>query len=542
MERLGVLTAVTGLFLLLLNLPGSPVLAANATTLDVTAPSAADINEWFSVNAAYKSNDTSLCGATCRVGGGWLSEYVYLDEILGCEYLAIIYAPGYSGSHTLDMYCEKAGYDYQSVGFDIDIEKLESRLLISVSPQSPRAGDAVTVSAYYEDDYNNAIQGSCSAELEENGIEIEDIGMSYYGDIYTGELSLPPRTGDYTVTVTCTSEQYETESKDVALDVRKEQADLDLSYPKPVYYGQSIEINAAYTHLGSMISGSCAISFNGAQRQMGYSYAGYRDTVTIPYAAGQHRLGVECTSDRYETVKKEILITPFKRPARVVIASPIQRTFYPTDKITVKVSYADSLAGEGITDAACFLDGSRQLRAEGGYHVAEVSNLGIGAHALSIKCSEQFHEESTGILAVDVVRIPVDIQFAEARNEYRCGEDIEIKASVASIAGGDADVSCRARVDSYGALFNNLLDYYTANMTLKDGMHALTIKDPGRPSRMAVTVTCSGDVYEEGTARIEFTAKQLSRETEEGAVLLLSAVSVALVALILLIRRKLKIL
>jgi hypothetical protein len=540
MLRFFVFTAATGVLFFLFCLPLDAA-ALNATDLDVTAPSSVDINEGFSVTAEYTSNDTNLCDAVCSVSGGWISEPVYLSETPACEYSGTIYAPSYSDSYNLNFFCQKTGYDYKSVGSDIDVEKLDSYLSIAISPQQPYPGDTVNVYAYYVDDYDDSIQGSCRVELEEGGTEIEDTYMAYNGLHYREDFVMVSGTWDYSITVTCTSDQYETAAEEVDFDVRKQQADLSLSYSQVFYYGQDVEIKADYNHLGSLILGSCTISFDGEEKEMDYSHTGYSSTIGIPYAKGSFSLDVECSSANYETVEGGSLIIPVNRPARIVLVSPGQASFYPLDKIPVKVSYLDSLAGDGIKGARCSLDDSVQFRMEDGFYVAELSNLGIGTRSLRIECSEQFHEESIHMLEVDVVRIPLDIKFPEARSEYRYGEEIKINASVESMAGGDANVSCRARVDSYDLLFNNLFNYYTADMEQEEGMHALTLKDSGRPSRIVLTVTCSGDLYEEKTSRIEILTKQLSRKTEEGAIIVLSVVSLVLLALILLIRRKTKI-
>lgn len=528
-------------FLLLICSPGASVVAAETTTLNVSAPSSVDISEGFSVTATYRSNDTNLCSAICRISGGWLSGAVYLTETTGCEYSATLYAPDHSGSHILEVYCEKAGYGYRSEGFPMEVEKLDSELSVTTSPASPYPRDTVSVDAHYEDGYGDAIAGSCSASLEENGIEIGYVDMGYYGH-YSGELVLPPSTGDYSITVTCTSEQYETESEEVSLDVSKMQAELSLSYPGVVYYGQEVEVSADYTHAGGVIQGSCTLSFGGTERQMGYSPAGYSSTVSIPYDSGRHSLEVRCSSSSHETRVEEAVLVPSRRPVRIALVLPGERLFYPGEEIPVKLSYLDSLTGEAITGARCVLDGSEQLDAEGGYHVTVLSGLGLGSHSLAVECSGEFHQEGHRTFTVDVVRMPLVIRFVDARDEYVYGKDIEIRARAVGLDGNDADVACRARVDSYGPLVGNLLDSYNADMVREDGAHALAIQGTGGPSRVEVTVTCSGSMYEEGTARTGFVTRQLSRETEEGMLIVLSAVSVALAALILLIRRKLKIL
>ncbi len=542
MGKAEVFMAVMGISLFLLSFSGSPALAANSTVLDVTAPSDADINEEFLVTAVYR-NYTNLCGASCRVDGGWLSGYTYLSETPGCEYSVTLQAPGYSGIRTLDVYCEKAGYDHQTEYFDIDIDKLGSDLSVVANPTSPYPGDTVTVNAFYEDDYNDVITGgSCSAEVRENGMMIRYVGMSRYGGSYEGDFVLPGGTGNYAIAVTCTSNQYRSASKSVSFEVTKDEAGLVLTYPEVVYYGQDVEVNADYNHMGSLISGSCTISLGGTEEEMGYSYDGYGSKVSIPYAAGPHSIWVECSSASYETRKEEILISPSDRPTEIYVISPIGKAFYPTDTIPVNISCVDSLTGKSMTGARCFLDELNQLEVEEWYHATEVSNPGVGTHSFSIECFEEFHRKGTGTVTVDVVRIPVDVRFIETGEEYRPGEEIKVKVVAVSAAGDNENVSCSARVDSYGPLFGNLVDYYTEDMVMEEGVHALAIEDSGKSSRMVVSVTCSGDIHEEKTARIEISAKQLSKETEEGAILLLSAVSVILVALILLIRRKLKIL
>lgn len=539
----GVFTILMGFFLSWLLFMNSPVLAANATALDITAPSGVDINDDFTVTAAYSSNGTDLCDATCMLDGGWLGGYIHLSETPGCEYSALIQAPGYSGSHTLHVYCVKAGYDSQPGDFDIDIEMEGARLSVVFKPQSPYPGDTLIVDAFYEDGSGNLIYGQCNAKLRENSVEIKDTYMPRYGgveDYYRGEFILPQGTADYSVRVTCTSNQHETERKTVSFMTRKKQAYLSLKYPKVVYYGQDVKINAEYAHTGGMISGTCILSFDGAEKQIDYSYMGYDGIVRIPYAAGKYNIGVTCSSVDYETAEKSIVMTPVRRSSTIIVGSPVKTVFYPTDNVSFEIFYVDFLTGKSITNAKCFLDGSRELETEDGMHMADAGNLKVGQHEFYIKCSEQFYEETIKTFTVDVVRIPVDVKLVEDGSEYKTGEDIEIKASVVDISENDANVSCKARVDSYDLLFNNLLDYYTADMTPKDGMHSLTVPNPGKPIKLIITVTCSGDVYEEETARTEFVTKQLSRKTEEGAILLLSVMSVVLVAFTLLIRKKLK--
>jgi hypothetical protein len=497
MRELEVFTAVMGLSLFLLYFPNTSVLAADATSLDVTAPNSVDIYEDFSVTAVYRSNNTNLCNAACTIDGGWLSGSVSLSETPGCEYSRTINAPDYQGSYTLDVYCDKAGYDYQSEDFEIFIEKLGSDLSITFNPTAPYAGESVTVDAYYEDDYNNVIIGSCNARLEEGRVEITEVVMSYYGGRYRGEVVLPPRTGDYTIVVTCTSEDHKRRIKEVSFGVRKQLADLKLSYPGVAYYGQDASINAEFTHLGDMVSGSCTISFNNIEDDMGYSPTGYSATVRIPYVVGQHRLFVKCSSDSYESREMEAYISTESRPTAISAISPTKSVFYPTDRISIKILYMDSLTGEIVSNGLCILDESDQLEMEDDYFATEVSNLEIGTHSFSILCSEQFHQKTIEAITLSVVRIPVNIDFVETSNVYMYGEEIKIKARVAGMAGDDADVSCSARVDSYDLLLNNLLNYSTADLVPEDGMQVLTIQGTETPSRMAVTETCSGEVYAE---------------------------------------------
>jgi len=438
--------------------------------------------------------------------------------------------------------CWKTGYDSQIKDFDIRVAKLESHLSVTTSPATTYPGETVTVHAYYKNDYGNMIYGECVAKMKENGMKIDEIGMTRVSNLYySNNFFLPERTGTYTITVTCSDDQYETEVESVSFQTRKMQAELMLSYPKIFYYGQNVEIKADYTHNKAVIKGECIISFRGEDKQISYTGTGYSGKVRIPYVAGQHTLEVKCSSNRYETNEKKLFITPTERPTGIDVISPVKRIFYPTDKIQIKVSYKDSLTGESIAGAKCKLDGTMPLKEAGEYYETEVGSLKVGTSTFSIQCSKQFYQAGTAIFTVTVLRIPVNIKFVETKDEYRAGEEIKVKATVVDSSGNTPNVSCNARVDFYDLLFNNLLKSHTADLVPENGLQVLTVQNPGQPAKIMVTVTCSGDIYEERTERIEVKAKQLGKETEEGALLFLSIITVILFALILLIRKKLKI-
>jgi hypothetical protein len=402
----------------------------------------------------------------------------------------------------------------------------------------------VTVYAYYNDEYDHLIDGFCNAELREGGVKVKDIYMeSFFGfQYYKGTVILPEKVEDYTIRATCSSSDHGTRSSSVSFTPRKKQAFLVIVPTGTVSYGQVIEVIADYNHLGLPISGSCTVSFSGETKEMAFSGTIYSGSITIPYVGGSHSFEVKCTSGRYEDKEDIAMMTPVERSTTVEVVSPTNTVFYPIDTIAISISYEDSLTGRRVSDASCFLNDFQMTRTEGDYHVAEVSNLTVGSRSFSFRCFKQFFNERKKTLSVTVIKIPIEIEFIDTREEYGSREDIEIKAGIESVTGNNTNVSCKARVDSYEPLFNKFLDYKIMDMVQKGGMHVLTIKNPGKSVKMVVTVTCSGDVHEEKTARIEVRTDQLSRETEETAILVLSVSSVILVALVFLIRKKLKIL
>jgi hypothetical protein len=78
-------------------------------------------------------------------------------------------------------------------------------------------------------------------------------------------------------------------------------------------------------------------------------------------------------------------------------------------------------------------------------------------------------------------------------------------------------------------------------VTEAGGGLTLNVPNPGEPSRIRVTVSCSGDIFEEKSAYMDVKIKILGKQTEEGMILFLTVTTVILVTLTLLIRKKLKI-
>jgi hypothetical protein len=534
-------------FMILFSVLPQAALAWNATTLDVSAPSSVEVDEDFALTASYTSNGTSICGAACEVSGGWLGYTVFLTEGSGCIYQGTVSAYGSAGSYSPHVYCHKTFYDSQTEYFDIDITKKSSYVSLLISPPSPYPGDWVTVYAYYldEDDYL-IMDGSCTAELRRSGVYLDSVNLVRYGDgYYSGILFVPNEYGTYTIEVTCTSDEYDMDYSEKSFAPSKKRAYLTFSMRPVGYYGEFVGGTVYYRDENqNKIEGVCKAYFDDKVYVMVSNDLGYDVSMSIPYGAGPHILRITCESDAYQTVESYLNITAMNRPTRIEIISPVLKEFYPTDDIQLKISYTDTLSKSNILDASCVAqvgDTPYQMTESGNYYGAAISNMPVGKATIVFKCSKAFYTEASGNTELSIIRMPLNILFTTGKTDFRAEEEIKILAKVMDKSNRDADVACSARADVYDLSFNRLVNSKGVQATKTGGEWAMNVPNPGEPSRIVVTLTCSGEIFEEKSARWEVKIRMLGSQTEEGITLLLTVTTVILLALTFLIRKKLKI-
>jgi hypothetical protein len=537
---------ILAFFVISLSILSQSAVAQNSTSLDVSAPSSVEMDDDFEVTAHYTANGTNICGATCKVEGGWLEYTVFLTEGSGCVYENTISAYGSGGSYSPYVQCYKAFYDSKTEYFSIDITEKYSSLSVSVSPPSPYPGDKITIYAYYrdEDDYL-IMDGSCTAELRRSGLYLDSVNLVRYGGIYySGTLFVPNEYGTYTIEVTCTSDEYDTDYSEKSFAPSKKRAYLTFSMQSVGYYGEFAGGTVYYRDENqNEIQGVCKAYFDDRVYVLVSNELGYNVGVSIPYSTGSHILRIACESDAYQTVESYLNITAMKRPTRIEIISPVLKEFYPTDDILLKISYTDTLSKSNILDASCVAqagDASYQMTESGNYYETTISNRPVGKTAIEFKCSKAFYTEASGNTELSIIRIPLNILFTTGKTDFRAEEEIKILAKVMDKNNIDADVVCSARADVYDP-FNRLVSSKDVQATKTGGEWAMEVPNPGEPSRIAVTLTCSGGIFEEKSARWEVKIRMLGSQTEEGVTLLLTVTTVILLALTFLIRKKLKI-
>ncbi|MCK4335588.1 MAG: hypothetical protein KAW40_02570 [Candidatus Aenigmarchaeota archaeon] len=547
--RLPLKVFILAFFSILLSVIPHTALAQNVTALQVSAPSSVEMDDNFKVTAYYTSNGTNICGATCRVEGGWLSSPVYLYEGSGCIYENTIYAYSTPGAYSLSLYCYKQYYQSQTEYFIIDITEKSSSLYILIDPSFPFPGDPVTVYAYYRDGSNFLIQGAlCTATLKKGGVYFQSTTLAPFGSsYYSGTFNVPDQDGTYDVEVMCTSSEHDTRWSTESFTTSKKRASLSMSIPSSGYYGKFVKVVAYYEdEWGGKIYGACSVSFDGKISVLSSTTFGYEGGINIPYRAGTHPVNVTCESNEYETLETSLVISATNKPARIEVVSPPKgAVFYPTDEIPLKISYQDELSWNIIFGASCFAEvegKSHPMTESGEYYVTGISNQPIGQQNIQFTCSKTFYEGTESSIQVSIVRIPIDIILTSQKTDFHGEEEIKILARVVDKRHNDVNADCRARADVYDLSFNRLVKSFDIpDMEVSEGSRVLDIPNPGEPSRIRVTVTCFGDILEEKSVYTEVKIKMLGRQIEEGMILFLTVTTVTLLALTFLIRKKLKI-
>jgi hypothetical protein len=537
-------------FIFFLILP-QPVLAQNATTLVLSAPSSVEKNENFLITAYYTSNGTNVCGAACKLEGGWLTSTVYLSEGSGCIYEnTAVSAYGSVGSYSPYVNCYKQYYDPQTKYFSIDITQKPSSLSVSVSPPSPYPGDSVAVYAYYRDEGNSLIPGaSCTADLKMGGAEFQKTTLASSGNAYySGSFKVPGQYGTYDIEVACASSEYAAASSAKSFTTAKKRASFSVTTPPSAYYGESVKVAAYYKDMqdGKKIQGTCRVYFDDKTSVLSPTDSGYEGVVGMPYKAGAQSIKVTCESGEYETFETSRAISANNRQSGIEVISPYAKAiFYPTDEIQLRISYNDLLSNQAIAGAGCVAEAggrSYPLAGSGKYYEGRLSNQSIGQQTIGFRCSKTFYESVGGSIVISVNRIPINIILTSAQKEFRKGEEIKILAMVVDQYNKDANAACKTRADVYDLSFNKLVESRDIEDTrTSDGSRVLNVPNPDSPSRIRVTMTCSGDIFEEKSVYTELKIKMLGTQSEEGITLFLAITTISLVVLTFLIRKKLKI-
>jgi hypothetical protein len=369
----------------------------------------------------------------------------------------------------------------------------------------------------------------------------------FKNEYYSGSIAIPVQYGAYGLEVTCASSEYDTKSSTKSFTTSKRRASLSVSIPSSGYYGQSIKIVASYEDAKEMkkIPGACRVSFDGKVTVLASTASGYDGDVAIPYAVGTRSAKITCESTEYETLETSRDVSAANRPAEIKVISPSMGTvFYPTDEILLEISYGDKLLGTNIAGASCAagMGGKSYPLAESGkYYGASLRNQSIGQQTIQFKCSKAFYGEGGGSVQLNIIRIPINIMFTSKDAEFRSGEEIRISAKVVDNKNNDADAGCSGRADVYDLSFNRLVSSKDIPATKTSGGWVLNVTNPGEPSRIRVTMSCSGDIFEEKSAYTDVKIKMLGKQTEEGMTLFLAVTTIILLALTFLIRKRLKI-
>ncbi len=518
---------------------------ASAETVTSDTPSSVEVYEWFTITASYENGTTNICDADCIVSAGWYGS-AFMTQVAGCEYEHYMQAPPESGTYDLDINCSKYGHESALEENTIDVEKMESTVSVTLSPSSPSAGQTLIVYATYRSESGSHISGICTGTLRRSGTTVDEFTLNEYTSQYSRYVQVPDEIGSYTVQVTCgSSSLYKTDTDSESFEISKRPSSLAVTVPGIRRFGDNMAVEADYMSGGQHISdATCSASIDGESSQLGNTGSGYRGTVTIPYENKLHILTVQCTSPTYVSGSWTQSFTPSDRISKVNIMSPMSKNYYPTADIKIIVTHTDYATGGIISGSSCSaeVDGAEYaLAGSGQYYEAQITQKSLGDHTVNVRCERTYYSEGSAGSTYTVVRIPVEISLIHEKTEYVPGEEVSIAAIVNEGSGGDVPIECSARIDEYDLSFNRLTDSRTLEMEKTGEQYTLNIEDTGSPHRARVTVTCSSDVHETGIAWTEYRVKMLGTQTEQGATIVLAMTTLVLFALLILIRKKLKI-
>ena len=516
------------------------------TALILGSPPSIKHGENFEVIAIYK-NETNICGATCKISGGWLLNEVYLSEGIDCDYSTTLFADVEAKNYFFTVTCEKEGYETKYERFEINVEKANSQISISVTPENPYAGDMIKVTAYYNDYYGISISGTCKAKLKDSSgtLESKTMGFSSYYNYYSVYFTAPEEEGNYKIEVTCESDNYETKKSSKSFSVTKINAQLSVDYKKPVYFGKTIWVNARYTSNGVLITdGTCNLKLSKGNKiiKEEEKISSYSWNLRIPFEEGPFKMEITCNSKKYKTIFYSSFIYPRERPTSLNVIYPFKTNFYPKETIQVKVMYKDILNMNPVENSNCYteIDGKKTtLKFNNGYYESYLENFSIGDYELKITCSKEFFTKSEKIIKIHVYPIPLTIEWSDFKNEYESGEPINLNIRVLDKFGSVSDVNCRARIEYYKGL-NRLYKTEDSDMKFENEYYKLTLTDTKEPKKIRIMVSCEGDIYDKKLEVFETRIRMLSKEMEEKVATILSITTIILIGLIFFIRKKLK--
>ena len=520
--------------------------SAKAEYITVDAPESTDAGSSIIVEAAFYNNiSIPICDATCDISGGWLTE-TYLMTEEGCTYRLNLSVPNIEGTYNFMVRCSKPGYETEFHTFTLSVSSKTSYLSVSIIPSTPRSDELVKVNVYFNDVYGVPIpRGECDGKWYINGIvrgslSLESTG-SYFFDVFP--VSEP---GEYSVMVSCSAPGYESKSLRKSFTVTKRSSSLTLFPLSLIRFGDKVEIRAQYNSGYTFIPGSCTLILKDgltvlSNQSMKRGDNAYIGSVIIPFRKGNYKIEVRCMSSKYEDQFKSVSILPHNRDVVLDIVSPLYPLVMADKEVELAVSLKDAYTRKDVTGFSCYAtigENIYTLKYERDAYRYNFGRLRVGIYPVVVRCSKDFYNDGEEKFIITVVPVPINVSIVESAGEHGVKENITMKVVVESL-GRWIGTQCAGKVEKYD-VFGRVYEREDVSFERTEYYYEGVVSGE-RPGRVYVNVTCGDDIYLKTSANATYIIRLMERESEEKTVTYLGIITMILLVLIVLFKKKLKI-
>lgn len=521
---------------------------AYATLVSITANiGSSRVGDTIRIYASYYDGaGGSVSDGTCTISGGTLSAPAAMPYNALGYYQYDLYLSN-AGMHTYSVSCSKTGADTATGSFVLDLPKGQSSLSIVNAPGISEIGNKVSLQASYLFKGSKISGGACNIDIvSPDGSK--DTRRMNEGGYYTTDYIFSSG-GKHTFLVSCSSDNYLSQSQSFSMDVLKRPSSLAALDVSPTYYaGSPVKIHYSYkTDKGSGAISDAQCSFElrkDSQSVMSgklqYSSTGYLFSAdNLDAADAPYSLKVSCESpgDALQSASNNFQVLNVPTSVRVTRDAPngeISNT-----PLNIEAAYFNSATNSRISDGTCTI----ALSSEGAIHQGSKLETRFpavdGAQSITVDacCTKKNHQQSCNSLYLTVYPQPVVMELLPAPSEFVAGGKYTIGIRAAPAYYGSADgIQCDADLrESSSAPSGKYL-----NLSRTGAAYSTDIYFE-QPERLAVTYTCFGKGYARSQMRTEIRIKVFNKESESQLTSVLVVTALVLLSALVLIKRRYKV-
>lgn len=423
------------------------------------------------------------------------------------------YTPLEPGEHSIQFSC------YNSTALEL-FEVLYPTTIYLQLPSSLTVGEVLDISARYVNTYDESeIPGaSCTASVYVNGDFLTNIDLWESDGEYIGGVPIS-REGSYRVEVTCSSQDYydtATVSGTVEVSMPPVEISLSTSYVTGTF-GKKVRIPFSV----SPPDASCTSSSG----YIIYAGLGRKELEIDVDFTGERVVRITCSAPKYKTTERTVKIKGVEAPTALEL-SIFPSVVYSFQELFVIPNYIARNTGLRIREGSCTVKfGSEKRVVEPGKSASFEAPPGPAKEEVTAECDAYGYERAIARKEVYINPAPLRLKI-KGPSEVKKGEKITFQISL--------DPEVEATCTLTGELVSDLGEKERISKEVSPPSFSLFLNSSGK---FKGTIKCHSLGYAEAQNSFEVEVKIFSRTEETTVAIVLTTLTLLLLAGFMLLRR-----